>query len=124
MRQRWRLSPRDWLGGDDGRDAVGGDEGAGCGRDTVGGGTGLLGRAVGASIMRGAVAAGGEKLFCGGRYSGELKRRSASRGWITVAGGVIDCADGRVFADGENADTPDSGLRFSWRNAGGFATGG
>src|SRR2546427_8606557 len=84
MRQRFRLSPRDWLGGEEGRDAGGGDEGAGCGRDTVGGGEydggGLLGRIVGASIMRGAAAAGGGKLFCGGRYSGELKRRSASRG--------------------------------------------
>ena len=69
MRQRWRLSPRDWLGGDDGRDAVGGGVGAGCGRDTAGGGD-----------WDGAVAAEGEKLFCGGRYSGELKRRSASRG--------------------------------------------
>ena len=74
MRQRFRLSPRDWLGGgDEGRDAGGGDEGAGCGLDTVGGGEddggGVLGRI-----------AGGEKLFCGGRYSGELKRRSDSRG--------------------------------------------
>jgi len=34
------------------------------------------------------VAGGGEKLFCGGRYSGELERRSGTRGWLTVGGGV------------------------------------
>src|SRR2546427_266783 len=38
MRQFLRLSPRDWLGGDEGRDAGGGEEGAGCGRDAAGGG--------------------------------------------------------------------------------------
>jgi len=42
------------------------------------------------SITRGAAAAGGEKLFCGGRYSGELKRRSTSRGCIAPGGGVMD----------------------------------
>src|SRR6185436_9011102 len=39
-RQGLRLSPRDWLGGDEGRDAGGGDAGTGCGRDTAGGGEG------------------------------------------------------------------------------------
>jgi len=73
MYQRLRLSPRDWLGVE-GRDAGGEDAGAGCEGDTTGGGdwegAGLLGRIVGATF------AGGEKLLCGGRYSGELKRRS------------------------------------------------
>src|SRR6478672_9219135 len=90
MRQRFRLSPRDWLGC---------DEGAGCGRDAVGGGEddggGLLGRIVGASTTRGAEAAGGAKLFCGGRYSGELKRRSGSRGWFKPGAGVMDWPAGR-----------------------------
>src|SRR5437667_4836539 len=38
IRQFLRFSLRDWLGGDEGRDAAGGGEGAGWGRDTVGGG--------------------------------------------------------------------------------------
>ena len=65
-------------------------------------------------MTRGAVAGGGEKLFCGGRYSGELKRRSGSRGWIMPGCGVMDWPVCRSLAEGaKNVGVLDSTLPLS-----------